>query len=304
MKTLMCVRFSAQFLLAVGLCDPAQAQSTNTAPEVSILFPSTNCTYNYFFGVGVAIKIKTHAEDPDGVISQVQFFADADLIGVVSNAPYSLVWTAAPPASTRYLKAVAVDNLGASTESVPIPVSVGGGLPTIPVFGIAAPPNHSVFTDSATFVFAAELLASQNRDTGPVDFFVGTNWVGTVTQAGPLTATTPAYSLTVTNRLHEGDYVLRVKKDGFFANLASCDSPTIRVTKLGMHSPRLTPTGEFEFDVVTSFPTNQNVIEASSNLLNWTPISTNVPFTNTFPFTDPSPATNSPRFYRAVVPSQ
>jgi hypothetical protein len=64
------------------------------------------------------------------------------------------------------------------------------------------------------------------------------------------------------------------------------------------------PDNRFEFNVVTSFPTNQHVIEASANLLNWTPISTNVPLTNTFPFTDPSPATNSPRFYRAVVPSQ
>jgi hypothetical protein len=56
--------------------------------------------------------------------------------------------------------------------------------------------------------------------------------------------------------------------------------------------------------VVTSFPTNQHVIEASSNLLNWTAVSTNVPFTNTFTFTDRSPATNSSGFYRAVVPSQ
>jgi hypothetical protein len=29
-----------------------------------------------------------------------------------------------------------------------------------------------------------------------------------------------------------------------------------------------------------------------------------VPFTNAFTFTEPAPATNSPRFYRVMVPAQ
>ena len=118
----------------------------------------------------------------------------------------------------------------------------------------------------------------------------------------------PNYTLTVTN-LPEGGYQLSVRGDNPFVGTASlapgaCEGPVIRVTKLGIQPPRLKPDGRIEFDVVTSFPTKQNVIEASSNLLNWFRISTNVPSSNTFTFTEPSPAMNSPRFYRAVVPSQ
>src|SRR6185436_10741151 len=132
------------------------------------------------------------------------------------------------------------------------------------------------------------------------------NSVGTVTQSGPFTVSTPPYSLTVTN-LPEGDYQLSLRKGGFSADSyapGSCDPVFIHVTKLGIRPPRLKPDSRFEFDVVTSFTTNQNIIEVSSNLLNWTPISTNVPMSNSFTFAEPSPATNAPRFYRAVVPSQ
>ncbi len=139
-----------------------------------------------------------------------------------------------------------------------------------------------------------------------MEFFVGTNSVGTVTQTGPFTNTTPPFSIVATN-IPEGDYPLWVRKDNFataYFATGSCQPPVIHVTKLGLQSPKLTPASRFEFDVVTSFPTNQNVIETSSNLLNWTPLITNMPSTNTFPFTDPSPVTNSQLFYRVVVPSQ
>jgi hypothetical protein len=206
--------------------------------------------------------------------------------------------------TAAYLKAVAADNLGATTESSSVWIGVLPGSQMPPVFEIISPPNEIAIATLGTFEFTAELLASPNADTGSVEFFVGTNAVGIMAQTGPFTNTTPIYSIMVTN-LPEGEYGLRVRKDNFatayFAS-GSCNPPIIRVTKLGVNAPKLTPTGQFAFEVVTSFPTNQNVIEASSNLLNWFPISTNVPFTNTFTFTDTSPATNSPRFYRAVVP--
>jgi hypothetical protein len=238
------------------------------------------------------------------MIAQVEFFADDDLIGVVTNAPFEMIWDTLET-RTVFLKAVALDDLGARSESTPIGVSFVSAFAP-PVFEIKSPTNGSVFSTLGTFVFSAEQMSIKGCGAVPLEFFAGTNSLGTVTQSGPFTVSTPLYSLAVTN-LPEGDYQLSVRASPFGTasySSGACQGPVIRVTKLGMHSPRLTPTGEFEFNVVTSFPTNQHVIEASANLLNWIPISTNVPFTNTFPFTDPSPATNSPRFYRAVVPSQ
>jgi hypothetical protein len=305
MKTKPRVLFLFSVLLVIQTKCLIRAQSSNLPPEVSVLWPADYCSSAYFFEHGMCFKIKATAYDPDGSIAQVQFFSDNNLIGVVSNAPFSMIWTASPASTSHFLKCVAFDNLGASRESPEIFVQYVGGFPSPDIFEITSPINGSVFAAPAKFDFSAEILASGDCGTGPVQFFAGTNLLGIVTQAGPFTASTALYSLTVTN-LPEGDYQLYLKKSTVTASFASgsCDRVYVHVTKLGMQLPRLTPDSRFEFDVVTSFPTNQNVIEVSSNLLNWLPVSTNVPSRNSFTFTEPSLATNSPRFYRAVVPSQ
>lgn len=226
-------------LLAAGSPSVIQAQvdSSNIPPQVSILWPAANCTSSYIFGSGTSIKIKANALDPDGSIAQVQFFADTTLIGVATNAPFCVIWTAVPSGSTPNLKAVAMDNLGATTVSASVQIIITGGFPTAPVFAINSPPNGTFFAAWRTFVFTAELLASPLGDTGPVEFFVGTNSVGIVTQSRPFTATTSPYSLTVTN-VPEGDYILRVKKGGSYANSASCQPITIHVVKLAAQFPR------------------------------------------------------------------
>jgi hypothetical protein len=63
----------------------------------------------------------------------------------------------------------------------------------------------------------------------------------------------------------------------------------------------LTPDGRLQFDVVTSFPGQSTVIQASPNLFDWIPISTIDAAGNTFTFIESSPAGNSRRFYRVVV---
>jgi hypothetical protein len=298
MKDLLVLSIIAMAAItAVELC---QTQPSNLPPAVTITWPNRNCGANYIFSQP-SLKIKAEASDPDGSIVQVQFFANTNLIGVVSNAPYTVTWGRTASVGGWDLKAVAVDNLGGISESDTISVVIVT-FPTAPVFAIS-PLNGLVLAVPASFEFAADLLAAPYGQTGTVEFFVGTNLVGTVTQTETFTNTTPPYVVAVTN-IPEGDYVLSVKKNGAGVNYAACKPTIIHVAKLGIQSPRLASSNRFTFDVVTSFPTNQNVIEASSNLLNWTAISTNVPMTNTFTFTDPSPATNSPRFYRAVVSSQ
>ena len=292
-------------VLALPNADHVHGQNSNSPPVVSIVRPASYCLYAQTFRRMSCLKIKALANDPDGTIAQVQFFSDVALIGVVTNAPFEMVWDN-PPVGGHYVKAVAFDDLGASSESDPVtvvfPEFVGSRL----VFEIRSPANGGIYPSPAAFEFSAELLATVFCNTGPVEFFVGTNSVGTVTQSGPFTVSTPLYSLTVTNMI-EGDYQLSLRKESYSADSyapGSCDGVFIHVTKLGIRPPRLTPDSRIEFDVVTSFPTNENVIEVSWNLLNWSPISTNVPSSNTFTFTEPSPATDSPRFYRAVVPSQ
>ncbi|HVV01829.1 MAG TPA: hypothetical protein VHH88_10740, partial [Verrucomicrobiae bacterium] len=53
---------------------------------------------------------------------------------------------------------------------------------------------------------------------------------------------------------------------------------------------------------LTGTPGSEVVVEASTNLLDWTPVSTNTFETNTLQFTDPAISGYSRRFYRARVP--
>jgi len=56
----------------------------------------------------------------------------------------------------------------------------------------------------------------------------------------------------------------------------------------------------FQFSVTSLIPLKVILIQASTNLLDWTSISTNVALTTNFNFTDTLPMTNTIRFYRAL----
>src|SRR5262249_55044391 len=149
--------------------------------------------------------------------------------------------------------------------------------------------TETLFAAPATFVFSAEVLASEG-DAGPVEFFVGTNSVGINDQTGDvgLARTTPLNSVTVSN-LTEGEYHLTVQYrglDGIYCVSCYLSTNTIRVVKVGMQNPSLTPDGRLQFDILTAFAGKQTIVEASPNLRDWLPISTNLPASNTFTFTD------------------
>jgi hypothetical protein len=221
---------------------------------------------------------------------------------VVTNAPFNLVWQYFGCLGAHVnLTAVAVDNLGAMTESDPVFTVFGDGKPDSAV-EITSPLNGTLFAAPATFQFSAELLATDSVEgIGPVEFFVGTNLVGVGDESGPFLATTPPVSVVVSN-LAEGRYDLTVRytNDTYCACLLRTN--TIQVVKLGIRPPVITTDGNVQFDVVTSFPSQPNLIQASTNLADWVSISTNVPAGNTFTITEPLDTIAPRRFYRAWVP--
>jgi hypothetical protein len=114
-------------------------------------------------------------------------------------------------------------------------------------------------------------------------------------------ADTAPTSITVSN-LAEGEYQLAVLYLG--VNGGGSELRTIRVVKLAVQSPRVNASGQFEFEVLTSFPGRPTIIQASSDLVEWTSIHTNEPSGNSFWFTEFPRATNAHRFYRAWVPPE
>jgi len=294
---------SAVLLMVFGSFCRAQPDVSNQPPEVSITWP-----VDRFYFTTETLKIKAKARDTDGSITKVQFVAivtpikgsaETNVIGVVTNQPYNILWNNLFSCGNYVtLIAVAEDNFGARTESAPVVIAQLCGPPPSSVLQIVSPKDGTLFAAPGAFDFNAELLTSA-YGTSAVQFFAGTNLLGEV--VATLTADGPPVSITVTN-LPAGSYNLSVIDR--YANFHPNKSINIRVANLGVQSPRLALDGRFQFDIVTSYPGRQTVIQASENLLDWVPITTNQPSSNTFTFTEVSPATNSHRFYRVFLPPE
>ncbi len=88
-------------------------------PQVNLLSPTVATRLRS----GEDAVLSASASDSDGSVAQVEFFADARLIGVATSSPYSLVWSNVP-AGDYLFTARAVDNLGASSAASAARVAV------------------------------------------------------------------------------------------------------------------------------------------------------------------------------------
>jgi prepilin-type N-terminal cleavage/methylation domain-containing protein len=101
------------------LSAPVQITITDTVPVVTITSP----TNGQNFAVHANITISANATDADDSIQKVSFYANDHLLGVATNAPYSLVWSNAP-AGIFLLRASAVDQSGDHGSSKPVMINV------------------------------------------------------------------------------------------------------------------------------------------------------------------------------------
>lgn len=94
----------------------------NAAPTVNITSPANHA----MIAPGSNLAIDVNAADPDGTITQVEFYQGTTLIGTDTTSPYSLTLNNVAPGSYAYM-AKAMDNRGVVTTSTVIVV-------TTPVF--------------------------------------------------------------------------------------------------------------------------------------------------------------------------
>lgn len=91
----------------------------NNPPTVVIMQPASAAA----FEPGTPVAIRADADDGDGSVSKVEFFAGATKIGEALGAPFDLLWPAAPSGPVA-ITAVATDNRGARTTSEAVNVTV------------------------------------------------------------------------------------------------------------------------------------------------------------------------------------
>jgi hypothetical protein len=167
--------------------------TTNGAdiPPLVNLFSPTNGSVFY---TPVNISLLAKASDPDGSVTNVEFFAgNMDLgpghqlvldppgvYGVVGPV-WFLSWSN-PLAATYALTAVATDNGGLSSTSNPVNITVLPGPPTNipPTVSILTPTNGANFFTPASILICAN---AQDADdyVATVEFFAGTNSLGVTT---------------------------------------------------------------------------------------------------------------------------
>ena len=120
---------SGNHVITARATDNAGGVTTSTAvnitvgvvvpPTVSITAPANGAT---FVLSTTPVTISANASDPDGSVSQVEFFVDGTSVGVDNSSPYSVNWTAT--IGNKTLTAVATDNNNATATSSPVNISV------------------------------------------------------------------------------------------------------------------------------------------------------------------------------------
>ena len=122
----------------------------NNPPSVLLTAPANNAS----LPLGSTISLTANANDFDGSVARVEFFADGNKIGEDTSSPYSASWH--PTTTGRYsLTAEATDNGGAAQATLPVEVFV---------YGTGGTLSGSVATPPAQLNLTAE---------GPLDW---THW--------------------------------------------------------------------------------------------------------------------------------
>jgi len=145
--------------------------AANVPPSVTITNPPDNAS----FSSPATVNIQAAANDTDGSVTNVQFFDGLVSLGNRSASPYSVSASLAPGSHT--LTAVASDNLGATTTSAPIHVTVAAN--QAPTVSITNPPDGASFIAPATVTIQATANDTDGSVTNVAFFDGGTFFGGT-----------------------------------------------------------------------------------------------------------------------------
>jgi hypothetical protein len=133
------------------------AEGANNPPIVHLTSPAEDV--NIAAGTG-DVTLTATASDLDGTVSTVDFYVDGSKVGTDNSSPYTTSWN--NPAPGRYsLRAVATDNGGETTMSLPVDVLIyesGGSLSV----SAAQPPRTVNLTTEGTVDWEHWGLSSSN----------------------------------------------------------------------------------------------------------------------------------------------
>ncbi len=179
-------------------------------PTVAITVPTSGAVVK-----GPVLVVTAEASDAQDGISSVSFFAGDTLLGVASNAPYSIHWTNSVGAKSYALFAKAVDGIGQVGLSAAVNVTVTNSRASVvltePVSGAVVHPGP------VTLVATATAPADGGAIT-EVEFYANGRLVGSVANS-PYSFIWPDAA--------PGRYELEARAVGIFGELG--ESPSVRL---------------------------------------------------------------------------
>src|SRR4051812_322727 len=232
----------------------AAASTPNQPPTVAVTSPTDGST----FTVGNSITVNAAANDSDGTVARVDFFAGTTQIGSSSTAPYSVNWPATT-AGTYSLTAVATDNDGASTTSAAVSVRVDPAANQPPTVSLTAPANGASYTAPASISLAATASDPENA-LARVEFYNGTTLLNSDTVA--------PYSFTWSS-VPAGTYALRAVAYDSAGASATSATATVTVTAPANQPPTVTltsPTSGATFTAPATVTLSANATDSDGTI--------------------------------------
>lgn len=194
---------------------------TNQPPVTNITDPANGATFTF----PSTFLFQANASDPDGSISNVEFYVDNVFQIADVTSPYAVLLGAVQP-GTHTLTVKAIDNLGAATTSLPITITMGGSnLP--PTCTMVSPTNGATFTAPAVITVQANASDSDGTITR-VDFYENGNVVA-------IDAVAPYFYQTLS--LPAGTYTFQAKAFDNAGATTFSNIITVTVTTVGNQPP-------------------------------------------------------------------
>ena len=144
----------------------------NSPPTVTLTQPASGAT----FTAPATVNLAANAADSDGSITKVEFFTGATRLGEDTTAPYSFTWSGVT-AGTYTVTARATDQLGFTTTSAPVTITVNATTNTPPTAAITAPADGAVFAWKPTVTVSAS-ASDADGSVAKVEFRDGTTVLG------------------------------------------------------------------------------------------------------------------------------
>jgi N-acetylneuraminic acid mutarotase len=179
---------------------PGSTTPGNLPPTVSLTAPAGGTSYQS----GDTVQLAAEVSDPDGAVTTVRFYANGQLVGTDTQAPFAFDW-AEVRGGDYALTAAATDDGNAEGRSAAVNISVAPSNAP-PLCVLTAPADGSNYAYGASVRMEATMTPNRDRAIARVEFLVDGRMV---TYYEPPTYNPPYWHLYTANEAGERSLTAR-----------------------------------------------------------------------------------------------